>query len=132
MQNRKQYYIENKERIKERVKQYRANNKEKISNSKKEYCKRHPEKARNRNRKLRYSQISFQSEQYVELFNKQNGRCAICGKHQNELKYALCVDHNHINGNVRGLLCKKCNLGIGNLNDDINLLSQAINYLKEY
>ncbi|HEX4851715.1 MAG TPA: endonuclease VII domain-containing protein, partial [Puia sp.] len=48
-------------------------------------------------------------EKYNELFEFQRGRCAICGKHQSELKRKLFVDHNHETGKVRGLLCFKCN-----------------------
>ena len=64
------------------------------------------------------------------MFNKQNGKCAICGKHQIELKQSLCVDHNHTTGKVNGLLCTRCNGAIGMFNDDIILLEKAINYLK--
>ena len=61
---------------------------------------------------------------FVKIF-----KCAVCGKHQSEIKQALCVDHNHINNNVRGLLCIRCNRAIGMLEDNVQLLSQAINYL---
>lgn len=48
-------------------------------------------------------------EQWQEMFSKQNGCCKICGKHQSQFKSTLCVDHNHITGEVRGLLCPSCN-----------------------
>jgi Recombination endonuclease VII len=70
---------------------------------------------------------------YIDnIFNTQNGRCAICGKHQSELKNSLCVDHDHITNNLRGLLCTKCNLAIGNLEDNIESLKAAIVYLEKY
>ena len=68
-------------------------------------------------------------DQYNELFVKQEGKCIICGKHQNELKGRLYVDHDHSTGKIRGLLCKKCNLLLGYSNDDINILKGAIEYL---
>lgn len=68
-------------------------------------------------------------EAYNELFNKQEGFCAICGVHQSELPYTLCIDHDHITGLVRGLLCHKCNTGIGRFEDKAELLEKAINYL---
>jgi hypothetical protein len=71
-------------------------------------------------------------EQYLEMYTKQNGCCAICGKHQTELKKTLGVDHNHTTGKNRGLLCFNCNITIGKFNDDINMLVLAINYLKQY
>jgi hypothetical protein len=70
-------------------------------------------------------------EEYNKLFNIQNGKCAICGRHQNELIKALAVDHNHITGNVRGLICVRCNRAIGMFEDNISLLEKAIVYLKK-
>jgi len=71
-------------------------------------------------------------EQYENLFKQQNGKCAICkqipiGKTHND--GTLCVDHCHITGKVRGLLCQKCNRGIGHFNHNILLLESAIKYL---
>ena len=43
------------------------------------------------------------------MFKEQYGCCAICGKHQSELKKALAVDHDHRTGKVRGLVCNMCN-----------------------
>ena len=68
-------------------------------------------------------------EQYIELFNAQQGRCKICSVHQAELPYNLAVDHCHKTGKVRGLLCKPCNSGIGLLKDDPILLEKAREYL---
>lgn len=71
------------------------------------------------------------SEQYNQMFLQQEGCCAICGKHQSEFKRALCVDHNHETGEIRGLLCSKCNLGLGNFKDDSEILKKAIMYVAE-
>jgi hypothetical protein len=74
-------------------------------------------------------------DQYNDMFNKQNGCCAICKKHISELdmkrKKNLCVDHCHETDKIRGLLCDKCNRGIGLLKDSIEVLESAIYYLKE-
>jgi hypothetical protein len=43
------------------------------------------------------------------FFRKQNGRCAICDKHQSNFKRRLNLDHNHKSGQIRGLLCYYCN-----------------------
>ena len=72
---------------------------------------------------------SMSLEEYNKLFEEQEGRCAICGKHQSYLKKGLSVDHDHVTGKIRGLLCNNCNAGIGLLKDDIKLLTIAINYL---
>lgn len=70
-------------------------------------------------------------EQYNELFNLQEGKCMICGVHQSSLDKALCVDHDHSTGEVRGLLCGNCNSGIGFFKDNVDLLNKAIIYLKK-
>lgn len=69
---------------------------------------------------------------YHEMLSSQNGVCKICkGKclivKPNRLP--LCVDHCHTTGVVRGLLCVKCNSGIGYLNHDLTRLRSAIEYL---
>lgn len=65
----------------------------------------------------------------IEL-SELNNKCAICGKSVNELGRALCIDHSHSTSKIRGLLCTKCNLGIGSFMDNIILLENAISYLK--
>lgn len=52
-------------------------------------------------------------ETYNVLFQKQLGSCAICKKHQKDLRRALDVDHDHKTGKVRGLLCFTCNTHLG-------------------
>lgn len=70
--------------------------------------------------------------QYNQLLISQNGCCLICKRHENELAYKLHVDHCHINGKVRALLCFNCNQGLGNFKDSIGLLISASEYLKFY
>jgi hypothetical protein len=69
-------------------------------------------------------------EQYKKMADAQMNCCAICGKHQKNFNHRLAVDHCHETGKIRGLLCAKCNTGIGNFKDDIHLLGQAIEYLR--
>jgi hypothetical protein len=70
---------------------------------------------------------------YEALLAKQDGCCAICGttnpKGRTVSPY-FCVDHDHSDGRVRGLLCSTCNTGIGHLRDDPDLLRKAIAYLE--
>jgi len=110
----------------ERQKEWVKNNPEKVRAAQKKYRKANPDVGIN-GHLLRKYKITL--EQYNELFEKQNGRCAICK--QKPTKRRLDVDHNHKTGKVRGLLCLACNAGIGQLDDDINILQEAINYLKE-
>lgn len=68
-------------------------------------------------------------DQWNQLFIKQNGCCAICTRHQSEFKKKLFVDHDHQTGEVRGLLCHKCNVAIGLLQDDMEIINKASTYL---
>lgn len=67
-------------------------------------------------------------EQHKLLTIKQLGLCALCGVKQKE---KLCIDHNHVTGKVRGLLCRKCNFALGLVNDDILVLQKMIKYLRQ-
>ena len=77
---------------------------------------------------------------YTELLKQQNGKCKICEVDSPGWKYKYFqVDHNHAccSGKktcgkcVRGLLCHKCNTGLGQFQDSIELMEKAIQYLKE-
>ena len=57
-------------------------------------------------------------EQYNKLFTSQEGKCAICGRHQTEFKRRLAVDHPHGTKEIRELLCIHCNQGIGHFMDN--------------
>ena len=73
-------------------------------------------------------------KQYKDMEEKQKGLCASCGqKPKNRGKNgSFVVDHCHATGAVRGLLCAKCNAGIGFFDDDPALLLLASAYLKSY
>ena len=67
---------------------------------------------------------------YDALLAKQNNKCAICPIHISESARRFAVDHDHVTGDVRGLLCFRCNAGIGKFNDDPALLKLAVAYLE--
>jgi len=61
------------------------------------------------------------------IYSTHNGLCDLCGAAPSSRKFAL--DHNHLTGKLRGLLCFNCNTGLGSFRDDVTLLSKAIAYL---
>lgn len=69
--------------------------------------------------------------EWDELFRKQGGVCALCQRECSTGR-RLCVDHDHVTGQVRGLLCHDCNTGIGKLQDDPELLVKAAGYVARF
>ena len=63
------------------------------------------------------------------LLRSQGGVCAICHK-QESRPQPLSVDHDHVSGRVRGLLCDDCNIALGKMSDDANRLRAAATYLE--
>lgn len=59
----------------------------------------------------------------------QDYRCAIC-RETHLVPRAMCVDHCHATGRVRGLLCNACNLGLGHFKDDPHRLREAAAYVE--
>lgn len=69
---------------------------------------------------------------YDELLESQGGCCAICGTKQPTGKGRFHVDHDHDTGNIRGLLCSKCNQALGLLQDNSSIVMKAACYLKKF
>lgn len=67
--------------------------------------------------------------EYQRLMDEQGGVCKIC-KRQPEGKQPWNIDHNHKTGVIRGLLCSRCNTGLGCFNDESNLIRQAALYVE--
>jgi len=65
--------------------------------------------------------------EYEAMLAQQNGVCAICETKPDDRP--LCVDHDHITREVRGLLCHSCNAGLGNYKDDLRRTRRATLYL---
>lgn len=74
------------------------------------------------------SKYGLSKSDYFELLARQEGRCAICK--QTKL-FPLFVDHDHMTGQVRGLLCRLCNLALGSLHDDPLRCRLAASYLED-
>lgn len=85
-------------------------NREKKDAQRRHFMETHPGYVRNASLKFRYGITQLDYDRFYQV---QSGRCKICKRHQSELKTSLCVDHNHITGKIRGLLCRRCNLVLG-------------------
>lgn len=91
---------------------------------------------RGQNLKKKYK---IDESEFEAMLFTQKGVCAICGQKETviggrtaDAELPLSVDHDHQTGEVRGLLCHQCNHGLGNFQDNMNLLLQAMAYLLRY
>jgi hypothetical protein len=97
-----------------------------------EWQKAHP----GRTLSYRYSRYGLTNGDFEHMLQSQRGLCAIC--HQPETSTwngrvrKLAVDHDHATGAVRALLCQRCNLTLGRMQDDPALLRKAADYLEEH
>lgn len=119
---------EYKEKIKLLQQKYRKT--EKYKEYKKQY--RNSQKAKDtRRNQLLLKHFNITLEKYNEMLLNQNGVCAICLKHDEKAVRSLAVDHCHKTGKIRGLLCRYCNQALGILNDDIERMKKAVEYLSK-
>jgi hypothetical protein len=131
LKRRREYYSENSEKWKvyqDRRKKQRAEYAASPGQRKmrSDYYKRTSKKAR-------YDRLR---NMYGLSADKQKSVCAICEQKETRrgkrgTQHSLNVDHDHATGNIRGLLCSKCNTGLGLFRDDPDLLLTAISYLKK-
>jgi hypothetical protein len=77
-----------------------------------------------------YNRYKLSREDFENLLKNQNYVCAICKEIPLEHENGYCVDHDHQTNIVRGILCQKCNAGLGLFRDSPEFLSNAIKYLK--
>lgn len=120
-EKRRKYQIKWRIKNKER---HRTHNKINSKNS----AMRHPEyKAGWQLRKF----YGITNEQKNLMVLAQQNKCTIC---ENVFKNTLdcCIDHNHISKKIRGILCRRCNTGLGFFRDNKLILSNAISYLERY
>ena len=129
----------NKDGLRYRCKKCRSPKQKEWSNSDKGKAYREMWRAENPDYKVSYDlkrKFGITLGQYNEKKASQDGRCAICGDIPSQLRggkiVRLSVDHDHATGEVRGLLCNKCNRGIGYLQDSVDILQLAAEYLSKY
>ena len=84
---------------------------------------KHKQNVKKATLKMRYG---LTIDQFNKMISDQNGLCAICNKDIADYPY---VDHNHVTGNVRKLLCLGCNTGLGSFQDSPEILQKAVDYL---
>ncbi len=111
----------------ERARKHRVRNPGYYTN--KEWTSRNSDAYLRKNLKHNYG---LTLEEYQDMVEAQEGRCAICGTDNPTPHDRLYVDHDHVTGKVRGLLCQKCNLALGLFKDSRDVLGSAILYLERH
>jgi len=121
------YRIKYKDRIKNAYREYYSKNKDKYI----EYRRKYNQGNRENIKSLRLQKLyGIGIHEYLQMCLDQDNKCAICNCEIINASQPLAVDHDHTTGDIRGLLCLHCNLGLGNFQDNIELLKNAIEYLK--
>jgi len=123
------YYCRTKEQLfgpckscnKNRSTSWRKRNPDRSRAQNRAWYKRNPEAARRIWLKKHYNMTP---QQYNNLLAAQGGGCAICAGTSK-----LHIDHCHTTKKIRGILCSNCNLGIGNLQENREIMKRAIAYL---
>jgi hypothetical protein len=127
----KRYRDENKVSRNITIQKWRKNNPEKMREYRKANAPSNLIRSQRWRDKFRLQKLyGISNEVYSSMYSNQNGCCAICKKHESSFKKKLHVDHDHSSGAVRGLLCHRCNMGIGMFWDKKEVLLEAYNYLK--
>lgn len=118
------------------LREYRANPERKVidrEKDKKRKANMSPADRARKNVRMRVGRYGLTVDQFNILLEVQKGRCAICrvelqstGRSKGT---AAHVDHDHGSGRVRGILCHRCNAGIGLLGDDPDRVRAACEYL---
>lgn len=113
---------ENPEKAREAQRRWRERNKERVREAARVRQKVNPDRRRQK-------ALGVSGAEFHMLFLSQGKRCAICGVAQSR---RWNLDHDHGTGRVRGVLCCRCNLGIGLLQDSPSIAAAAANYLQHH
>lgn len=93
-----------------------------------------PEYKAYKNKYRSVSRYGISVAEYTDMLIKQEYKCIICStKHEESKGKQLVIDHNHAThiGDIRGLLCNTCNLGLGMFKDNPDFLKNAAKYLEQ-
>jgi hypothetical protein len=125
----REHYLANKEQYAAKSKAWREANPERAkANRRRSYLENKAENKTYSTTYKRKQKYGVDDAEYQRLLAKQNKLCAICAK---TCTRQLAVDHDHVTGRVRGLLCNSCNRGLGYFKDSQVLLGNARDYLIE-
>jgi Recombination endonuclease VII len=130
----REYYLKNKDKRQGQDKKRYEQNKELQSKKYKEFRRANPDFVRERDRSYRLrKQYGITVVELAELWTSQDGKCANtrCRTTLFRGLGGYAIDHCHQSNKVRGLLCMRCNVSLGHVNDDVQKLIGLIFYLRK-
>lgn len=117
-------------RTKEQIKEYNRAYRQKNKKKRLEYHRKWKKTEAGKLCIKRYrSNFKIKLPEYKNLIDIQNNLCAICFRKQENK--SLAIDHCHLTGKVRGLLCSDCNIMLGFARDNVETLKSAVVYLSK-
>jgi hypothetical protein len=128
-----------REKRKKYIKIWKLNNREKILQQSRASYKRNIDKLRKRSRefywknrqkeldRIRFKKYGITGDEFRKIIEEQGIRCPICTRN---IDKNLSVDHDHITGKIRGIICNDCNLAIGNAHSSPERLRAMADYLE--
>lgn len=108
---------------------YTRRNRDAIRARSKKWYEENKERAKALNRAIRIRAYGISVEQYDQMLLAQDKCCALCAR---ILSDRICIDHDHATGIVRALLCVSCNSGLGDFQDDPELMRRAAEYVERH
>lgn len=136
----KEYRLKNRDRLLKYRKEWRQKNRKKILVQERENYKKNVEKFRKSSRehyrsnkqreldRIRFKKYGITGDEFRAIIEKQGVKCPICTR---RISKNLSVDHDHVTGRIRGIICNKCNLAIGNAEDSPMRLRAMADYLEK-
>lgn len=86
-------------------------------------------RGQDRNRKYKWG---LSPEEFGQMLSGQDNKCSICRRDQSEIRRSFDIDHDHLTGKIRSLLCNRCNITLGRCEESVEIFESIISYLKKH
>lgn len=123
------YFRANKDKYAQHAKNWREKNREKANRIAREWRTRNPAKVIATRKRADLKKYGLSQADFEAILKSQGGGCAVCAMQAVNGK-RLCVDHNHVTGKVRGIVCNNCNAALAHSGDNPERLLALANYLR--
>lgn len=122
---RKEWRLKNKDRLLEQDRAWKQANRQRIALLARLRYQKNAQKELDR---IRLKKYGITGDEFRKILKYQNFKCPVCNR---KITKNLSVDHNHLTGRIRGLICNNCNLAIGNADESSERLRALARYLNE-